>query len=1292
MTETPSRAAGDKLARAQGTGFSSGASPPEVEKRARTTGSSSSHDENDERLLMEDLERGRRDRLRAGAKRDLEKVQKWFDFMEQRADSNLAPLLGEGFLKKPFLSVERDARVALLNLAEGHRDMLVTLMHSIEELVLERDAAPNTHQPDAAAVGSAGASSAGASSAGASSAGASSAPRAAFATHGPPASVFLNGVRFECAAEVPGDPTKDLAKETKDALEKTLGVGKGLSSEAAIVAAITRRGDGRRLDAPVSTDDLRALETKLSAFIERYSKDKVYPVSELKEALANRDGELPERVRILLLSGPYGPLLLKVAKGILAEGRSVREDAKTFLHEDFADSYESLSNRAEPDKKTDFEYVEHFKADLENDAETREKSIAASKEIRKQSKVRAPRVIEKHDEVKARKDAFERARRDGVSCRRHILAALRDATAETEALPPWLQCLLTPRLTHKCVDGELSLTLPPMILGRAGTSGWSRGFRDSVASGGKTGRPGDLVPGSAYLCKTGPGHGIPRNASSMTGGQGSSGGRGSARGSPSVHAEMRPPIDRLPKPELPPPSEEVAGILTHFLCNEDTSLAFDFEFAGHSRGTTNIPPSDVSIGMLRGLPPLSAANGAARLSGPDGVCGVRGDDDEALLKVAENCPFKINVDFFRNNKTKTLLGDLLACYLTLHALVFADYPTLRRDLTRRVFPIFTEVSLAPFRLRAMRGWAFVTDDDEKKAFIEESAANTQASSMAKFLRRFMEALAPFRETKQAKAALAKIMGDKVVPIRVKRSIKEYQPPRATPLDPADPQESNPLKSFNKAGLDLAALVVEGVEAFAGLSPGQPVARGDLATRAKRLNEHLEQRFSWRTQSGFESNDVSMMNLLRVSQKKTLTEPHRRGFASQLDLFVQIKRRDGDNWLRGGMYIARDLSRFADGAVEHAWALLNPERLDDDDAVPSLDGELKTTSFVAAPGEAIKHRTKKDPTNSDVVVVRVAYANRLSLEMLAELRKNKVVGVDAFDLRRLVRMLPCLRLAAEGPLATAIDVREGRPGFAVLAVVLLFAEAATLDLNILRHLGMLAAAKREDRSFNDETKKRYLGRIARDGARTVKQYEEIVLPAFSSFVATSGATSGSTSGTPTPGSTDATPQGPVEDIRVAYRLSSSGQTFHAQRMAVELAELDGDSVESVELQPFGARASLDELGEGKKKKVLAPCAWASTSRLANRGVLENARENKRYLCSIDIAVAVAEKKIDDRWVRADQLRRNANSASLNLQDEQVYKFMFALRAVGHFYDRVLKAVLISRAHGIADEDDENVDFD
>ena len=327
----------------------------------------------------------------------------------------------------------------------------------------------------------------------------------------------------------------------------------------------------------------------------------------------------------------------------------------------------------------------------------------------------------------------------------------------------------------------------------------------------------------------------------------------------------------------------------------------------------------------------------------------------------------------------------------------------------------------------------------------------------------MEALAPFRETKQAKAALAKIMGDKVVPIRVKRSIKEYQPPRATPLDPADPQESNPLKSFNKAGLDLAALVVEGVEAFAGLSPGQPVARGDLATRAKRLNEHLEQRFSWRTQSGFESNDVSMMNLLRVSQKKTLTEPHRRGFASQLDLFVQIKRRDGDNWLRGGMYIARDLSRFADGAVEHAWALLNPERLDDDDAVPSLDGELKTTPLSPRPARRSNTGPRKTPRTATWWCSRGVRQPAL-LEMLAELRKNKAVGVDALTATAGADARACLAARARSRRrSTCARARVRGPA------VVLPRRSRHVGPEHPAPSGHARGGEEEDRSFNDETK-------------------------------------------------------------------------------------------------------------------------------------------------------------------------------------------------------------------------------
>ena len=103
------------------------------------------------------------------------------------------------------------------------------------------------------------------------------------------------------------------------------------------------------------------------------------------------------------------------------------------------------------------------------------------------------------------------------------------------------------------------------------------------------------------------------------------------------------------------------------------------------------------------------------------------------------------------------------------------------------------------------------------------------------------------------------------------------------------------------------------------------------------------------------------------------------------------------------------------------------------------------------------------------------------------------------------------------------------------------------------------------------------------------------------------------------------------------------------------------------------------------------AWATTSRLANRGVLENARAKNLYLNSFDFGVAAARRAIDPaRWVRADddELLGNELSASLNLNDDYVYKFMLALRAVGHYYDRRLKAELISRGvRDVFDVDDE-----
>ena len=50
------------------------------------------------------------------------------------------------------------------------------------------------------------------------------------------------------------------------------------------------------------------------------SDDDEYSISSLKAKVADNGGKLPDCVRMLLLSGAFGPLLLAVAKGLLAEG------------------------------------------------------------------------------------------------------------------------------------------------------------------------------------------------------------------------------------------------------------------------------------------------------------------------------------------------------------------------------------------------------------------------------------------------------------------------------------------------------------------------------------------------------------------------------------------------------------------------------------------------------------------------------------------------------------------------------------------------------------------------------------------------------------------------------------------------------------------------------------------------------------------------------------------------------------------------------------------------------------
>ena len=81
---------------------------------------------------------------------------------------------------------------------------------------------------------------------------------------------------------------------------------------------------------------------------------------------------------------------------------------------------------------------------------------------------------------------------------------------------------------------------------------------------------------------------------------------------------------------------------------------------------------------------------------------------------------------------------------------------------------------------------------------------------------------------------------------------------------------------------------------------------------------------------------------------------------------------------------------------------------------------------------------------------------------------------------------------------------------------------------------------------------------------------------------------------------------------------------------------GRDVTTVRLSPFRALQSLQDLDKATSSDVLKACAWATTSRFANQGILENARKTNSYLNSFDFAVAAARRTIGPRWVRNDVL--------------------------------------------------------
>ena len=92
-----------------------------------------------------------------------------------------------------------------------------------------------------------------------------------------------------------------------------------------------------------------------------------------------------------------------------------------------------------------------------------------------------------------------------------------------------------------------------------------------------------------------------------------------------------------------------------------------------------------------------------------------------------------------------------------------------------------------------------------------------------------------------------------------------------------------------------------------------------------------------------------------------------------------------------------------------------------------------------------------------------------------------------------------------------------------------------------------------------------------------------------------------------------------------------------------------------------------------KDIKSANFFASTSRAANPGVLEHARDKKRYLCLADVAIAAWKGMLPAAWVRADHATVGSShpfARRLNLKNDYVYAVLRASRDGGHLPHRLL----------------------
>jgi hypothetical protein len=903
---------------------------------------------------------------------------------------------------------------------------------------------------------------------------------------------------------------------------------------------------------------------------------------------------------------------------------------------------------------------------------------------------------------KNRADAMARAEDE-------IRVQIRSCTEEQRGLPLSLCVLATPGSTAHS-DGSSMVFESPSL-----TSWPMNGAVDNLASH-KTMRSALCSP---VTFRNAQGKAANRNAGTLLGGRGASG-----PGNPSpnsTNAERRWAVKDIEK--VNPHQAIVASVHEHFVHGDSGPSALQMN-EWRKRPQTPIQ-YEISIGKLRGLPPSSALIASIRIFGDNGVIarGVPEDADEKRLW-----------DQFLGDDEKK---DITAAYLFLHALRFADYENILADQSRRVLPILTDHSMKEFYAHVFFGLATLMKDANRtrpvgspEFFVVETIERTKgtvrtvrilnattrewevpgAESSVKMIYRVLTMLSPYDASQRG--ALTRVVGKEVTHgITVRRSLERtLASPRITGGYVAD------LKEYRKAGVTACGSLVLSAEHVLRLPVGGNRILGEKKSLRDRSNDGETTLSKILNTQAVNVDDESFVHFmfLRLSQEETAESLTRLGFAVQLDMLKSQldddrkkllhfpEKDDTDADAHQIVYVFSVRSRLAADPLDQPVAIFE-EDPNSDFRLPDL-----STMKTATVGDAMKVALEAMGENRGgrLVTMSAMYSDRVTLEEFMHVmdgapRGVRVVGFDALDMRPLLSsdFFPEIALGNTGWKRRMIHVEKGYAGHAFVVHRLAAALAVPCDLDVLRRAGMEAANQARTVPDGEKTEKN-LKAVADRTAKPLVVFMKDVVPCW--FGAAQTTLVAPTLGVY--GRENNTLKVTPEKSTALLRHSGVEQLWRSQHILLGLMGDDVLSMRKVYLRPFPATRALSGFTDssdgvvvdswvsdvlwadgvptprppapgvvGKVKDIMSANFFASTSRAANPGILEHARDTNRfYLCLADVAIAVRMGELDDAWVRPDVARVSSHpfARRLNVKNDYVHAVIRALRDGGHLPHRYL----------------------